>query len=152
MQELGLDPDDERVSFLQTSAADEPEFRARLAEVTGIKLPPALEHASSDATLAPAPTCAKGPRASADDAPPALEPVSSDTVLGWIRSGGLRAIDVTASGNGMRRHFRITEEALQEFLGSREVRCSPSPRAAPARRRRGTGSEQEEPIKDYFPE
>jgi excisionase family DNA binding protein len=77
--------------------------------------------------------------------------VSSDTVLGWIRSGGLRAIDVTASGNGMRRHFRITEEALQEFLGSREVRCSPSPRAAPARRRRETGSEQEEPIKDYFP-
>lgn len=40
--------------------------------------------------------------------------VRQHTVLGWIRSGELKAINVRRSGS-KRPSWRITEEALQEF-------------------------------------
>lgn len=53
--------------------------------------------------------------------------VKPDKVIGWIRSGRLRAVDV---GNGRRRpRFRIDPADLADFLESRQVQ-------APARRGR----------------
>jgi excisionase family DNA binding protein len=61
--------------------------------------------------------------------------VQTAVVLGWIRSGGLRAVDVS---NGARRkpRWRISDEALEEFIASRTA-VSPL-RSARRRRRRNS--------------
>ncbi|MFU7558774.1 helix-turn-helix domain-containing protein [Stieleria sp. JC731] len=66
--------------------------------------------------------------------------VSPETVIGWIRNGELRAVNV---GSGTRRsRFRVSRENLDEFLCLREVQ-PPAPRQ---RRRRRTESTQGGPI------
>jgi hypothetical protein len=46
--------------------------------------------------------------------------VDEHRVLTWIRSGRLRAIDVS-EGSGAKARWRIMPEALDEFLVSREA-------------------------------
>jgi excisionase family DNA binding protein len=52
--------------------------------------------------------------------------VSQHTVLGWIQSGELRAINV-ARRQGSRPHWRISTEAVERFELSRTA-SSPLPR------------------------
>jgi excisionase family DNA binding protein len=76
--------------------------------------------------------------------------VSPDTVRGWVVSGELPAIDVTAAGPRQRRHVRITEASLLEFLERRQFQPL-RPAQAPARANRMTISGGgQPPIKDYF--
>ena len=50
--------------------------------------------------------------------------VSPEKVLGWIRRGQLKAINI---GNGFRPQYRISPDALQAFFaGSRSSAASPS--------------------------
>lgn len=58
--------------------------------------------------------------------------VGEHTVLGWIRRGELRAINVSRRMGG-RPHWRITEEALEAFELLRTP--SPPPPRTPRRRR-----------------
>lgn len=57
--------------------------------------------------------------------------VSPDTVRGWIRSGELKASDLSATRGG-RPSFRINEDSVRQFLALRSV--SPPPK--PTRRRK----------------
>ena len=58
--------------------------------------------------------------------------VSPDKVLGWIRSGELKAINVAKSMQG-RPRYRIDAEAIEAF---KRMRTNQSPPPKPARRRR----------------
>lgn len=58
--------------------------------------------------------------------------VGAHTVLAWIRSGELRAINVGRSPSAKKPRWRITPEAIAAF----ELRRSPSPPPAPVRRRK----------------
>jgi len=51
------------------------------------------------------------------------------TVIGWIRSGRLRAIDIS---EGRRPRYRISRQALDEYLVGRAV----APPTRPVRRER----------------
>lgn len=66
-------------------------------------------------------------------APPAVAKrlgVAPEKVIGWIRSGKLKAVNV---GDGIvRPRYRVSPDALDDFLRSRDA--SPAPK--PARRRR----------------
>jgi hypothetical protein len=64
----------------------------------------------------------------------ALYVVTGGRVLNWIKSGQLRAIDVS-EGTGKKHRWRITPEALAEFEATRTV--IPLPR--PGRRRAKSG-------------
>lgn len=57
--------------------------------------------------------------------------VGEHTVLGWIRRGELRAIDVSRKAGG-RPKWRITAEALAAF----EIARTPTPPAPTKRRKR----------------
>lgn len=57
--------------------------------------------------------------------------VSRHTVMAWIRRGELKASNL-ASKTATRPRFRVTKEALEEFLSDREVTPAPEP----VRRRR----------------
>ena len=57
--------------------------------------------------------------------------VSSATVIGWIRAGELRAVDLARRG-ASRPRYRISREELDRFLAGRAVQT----RTRPARRRR----------------
>jgi len=57
--------------------------------------------------------------------------VGEHTVLGWIRRGELRAIDVSRNQSG-RPKWRITQEALDAF----ELARTPTPPVPRARRRK----------------
>lgn len=48
--------------------------------------------------------------------------VSPDKVLGWIRGGALKAVNV---GNTSRPQYRVSTDALEEFLTTREVQIPP---------------------------
>ncbi len=63
--------------------------------------------------------------------------VTPDKVLDWIRSGQLQAVNVATTPNGKRPRYRITPEALDEFLAARSV--LPTPKAS---RRRAKGGYQ----------
>jgi len=56
--------------------------------------------------------------------------ITSDKVLGWIRSGELRSMNVAAKTGG-RPRYRVAEEDLTAFLARRAVVPPP-----PVRRRR----------------
>jgi excisionase family DNA binding protein len=58
--------------------------------------------------------------------------VTDHTVLGWIRSGELRAINVGRRPGARKPRWRITQEALEDF----EARRAPTPPAPRARRKR----------------
>jgi transposase len=60
--------------------------------------------------------------------------VGEHTVLGWIRRGELRAIDVSRK-LGSRPKWRITQEALDQFEAAR----TPNPPLPRARRRKRPG-------------
>ncbi len=62
--------------------------------------------------------------------------VGEHTVLGWIRRGELKAINV-ARKPGCRPKWRITEEALAAF----EAMRTPTPPPAPTRRKRQQSSD-----------
>jgi excisionase family DNA binding protein len=53
--------------------------------------------------------------------------VGESTVLAWIRSGELRAFDVSRN-RGKRPSWRITEEALAAFELARSSAAPPPPR------------------------
>ena len=55
--------------------------------------------------------------------------VSPEKVLGWIRKGELRAVNV---GNGFRPRYRIHPDDFEDFLRRREVQ--PPPRTERRRR------------------
>lgn len=59
--------------------------------------------------------------------------VSADTVVGWIRSGQLKAIDVSSRPGVGRPRFRIDQADLIAFENSRAVHAPP---LRPVRRRR----------------
>jgi excisionase family DNA binding protein len=69
--------------------------------------------------------------------------VNEGTVLAWIRSGELRAVNVSCRQNGRRPTWRISRERLQEFLRRREV----GPPVVKTRRPRYDGS-----YTRFFPE
>lgn len=56
-------------------------------------------------------------------------------VLLWIASGDLQAVNTAVSATGQRPRWRITEEAIADFLRRRSS-APPSPAQAPAPRRR----------------
>jgi hypothetical protein len=58
--------------------------------------------------------------------------VTVHTVLGWIRSGDLRAINVGRRPGAKKPRWRITEAALEAF----ELARTPSPPPPRARRRK----------------
>lgn len=62
--------------------------------------------------------------------------VPEGRVLAWIKSGRLRAIDVS-EGAGCKHRWRITPESLAEFEATRSVTTTPR-----ARRRRPTSGWQ----------
>lgn len=51
--------------------------------------------------------------------------VSHEKILGWIRNGCLKAINVS---NGFRPRYRVSREDLDNFIACREVH-PPPPRA-----------------------
>lgn len=61
--------------------------------------------------------------------------VSPDKVLGWIRSGALRAYNVTAQENG-RPKYRVSREDLESFLLQHSAISRPAPRGRPVGRRK----------------
>ncbi len=58
--------------------------------------------------------------------------VSEHTVLGWIRSGELKAFSVGRSPGAKKPRWRVSAEAVESF----ELRRTPTPPKARARRRR----------------
>ena len=58
--------------------------------------------------------------------------VSEHTVLGWIRSGELRAVNVGRRVGGKKPRWRITQEALEAF----ELLRTPGPPPARMKRRK----------------
>jgi len=62
--------------------------------------------------------------------------VGEHTVLGWIRRGELKAIDVSRTG-GSRPKWRVTPEALEAFEAIR----TPCPTPPPTRRRKRQAAE-----------
>ena len=58
--------------------------------------------------------------------------VGENTVLGWIRDGELRAINVGRSPNGKKPRHRVTQQALEAF----ELCRTTSPPPTQTRRRR----------------
>ena len=60
--------------------------------------------------------------------------VGEHTVLGWIRRGELKAINVSRKPTG-RPKWRVTQEALQEF----ELARTPTPTPPRTRRRKRAG-------------
>ncbi len=62
--------------------------------------------------------------------------VGEHTVLGWIRSGDLRAINVGRSVKAKKPRWRITEEALAAF----ELRRTPDPPQPKTRKKRRKSS------------
>ncbi|AMV23455.1 Helix-turn-helix domain protein [Gemmata sp. SH-PL17] len=58
--------------------------------------------------------------------------VTANTVLGWIRNGDLKAINVGRTAARQKARWRITQAALEAFEQSR----TPSPPPAPSPRRR----------------
>ena len=65
--------------------------------------------------------------------------VSEGTVLTWIRSGDLRALNVGRKLGGKKPRWRITESALQAF----EQLRTPTPPAPKTRRRKRSESVHE---------
>jgi transposase len=59
--------------------------------------------------------------------------VSPEKVLGWIRRGELRAINIAMNPHGKRPRWIITAEALADFEQARSSR--PAPRPSPRTRR-----------------
>jgi excisionase family DNA binding protein len=61
--------------------------------------------------------------------------VSQQTVLGWINSGELAAVNVGRKPGGKKPRWRITQAALDAFEAAR-ASCPPPPRPAQRRRSR----------------
>ena len=60
--------------------------------------------------------------------------VCEHTVLGWIRSGELRAVNVGRTPGGRKPRWRVTVVALAAFELARESGSNPTPQ--PKRRRK----------------
>jgi excisionase family DNA binding protein len=58
--------------------------------------------------------------------------VNESKILGWIRNGELRGVNVAQNRNG-RPRWRVSQEALDAFLLARSATPTPKP---PRRRRR----------------
>jgi excisionase family DNA binding protein len=69
--------------------------------------------------------------------------VNEHTVLAWIHSGELKAVNVGVAPGKKKPRWRVTQSALDEWL---QLRASPSP-ALPTRRRRTQTSDVIEFIK-----
>jgi excisionase family DNA binding protein len=64
--------------------------------------------------------------------------VSDGTVGSWISNGELAAFVASRSASSRRPRYRVSEEALSEFMARRSV----VPPAAPVRRRRKNADDQ----------
>ena len=62
--------------------------------------------------------------------------IKVDTVLAFIKAGQLTAVNVAHPDAHRRPHWRVTTEALEEFVSGRTVQPAPV-RPAPQPRRRG---------------
>ena len=62
--------------------------------------------------------------------------ISPEKVIGWIRTGQLKAINLATDTNG-RPRYRITAESVEAFENARCVQASPKP----IRRKRRTTSD-----------
>ncbi|MGO8747579.1 MAG: helix-turn-helix domain-containing protein [Thermoguttaceae bacterium] len=67
--------------------------------------------------------------------------VGEHTVLGWIRNGELKAVNVGRTPTARKPRWRITEEALTAF----ELLRTPIPPAPKTRRRR-----QSAPVLEFY--
>lgn len=67
--------------------------------------------------------------------------ISEDKIYPWIESGELRAVNMAAQSDGERPRWRISVEAVEEFLASRENK-PPAPKPPKRRRRRATAGKQ----------
>ena len=52
--------------------------------------------------------------------------VSTTTVHAWIRSGQLRAIETTASSQRLRKTYRVSQAAIDQFEQARTVAPIPA--------------------------
>lgn len=68
--------------------------------------------------------------------------VSAEQVIGWIRRGELRAVNLAARANGARPRFKISPDAVAAFEVARSTQ--PAPRPARRRRRASSGAEVEQ--------
>ena len=59
--------------------------------------------------------------------------VENETVLGWISSGALRSVNIS---NGTRSRWRISEEAIEEFIKARTSMGKPAPTTTTRRNRK----------------
>ena len=73
--------------------------------------------------------------------------VALSTVHTWVKSGQLRARDVSVHGPaGRRRQWRVSDQALRQFLDSRDSTGLPGPLPpVPGPRRRDKSSPAPEP-------
>ena len=62
--------------------------------------------------------------------------LSIDTVLTFIRSGELRAVNFAASGRNKRPRYKIDVADMEEFERRREVVPTPQSTPKPARRKK----------------
>jgi excisionase family DNA binding protein len=61
--------------------------------------------------------------------------VSQHTILGWICSGELRAVNVGRQAGARKPRWRITAEALAAFEAARASRAGPGRARSPRRKR-----------------
>lgn len=65
--------------------------------------------------------------------------VGAPKVIAWIKSGQLKAVDVSASGKGVKQHYRVFESELEAFEQRRSVcEAESQPRRHRKRRSRVT--------------
>ena len=69
--------------------------------------------------------------------------VSADKIVGFIKSGELRAIDVSSNRGSVRPRYLIDQRDIEAFEASRAV-VAPTPKPKRRRRRRDPA------IKEYF--
>lgn len=68
--------------------------------------------------------------------------ISEDKVYAWIDSGQLRAVNLAEHPHSERARWRISQEAIEEFLASRENKPPAPEPPKPRRRRRAVSGKQ----------
>ncbi len=63
--------------------------------------------------------------------------VSEHTVLGWIRAGELKAVNVGRQAGGKKPRWRVTQAALDAFETARTPTVEKSPRVTRKRANKG---------------
>lgn len=69
--------------------------------------------------------------------------VKADTVRGWIKGGGLPAVNISAKPGGKRPRMKIHPDALEKFLAARTREPAPTPARKPRRQPAG--------VREFYP-